>query len=399
MPTVIDNDGGLYTVNNQFMTWVSQDANGDSWAIWGEFLGSVNQVWINRQVSGVWQTKQRLFGAAGGLAGAYNAAYAAGAWNSTRTKLYVRVMRSSSATLYITICTNLADWSVAGGWFQNDEVTNGADQISATTSTVQHFGLVRDSAGNLYTGSELDSTRAVKVFKRLASTKVWSEATADTSGSVVRGMGICVDSSDFIHVVHDDSTIVEYVKSTNASDITAWSAPVQVIGGNATTTTGTEIIEEANGKFVVVCFVAASTVMKWNYWNGSSWTQGTTGSTTGLGGRTAAKSGALEPLTIAADGANNVYFIFLDTTAQYQMVKFNGTGWDDHVAFNPGAGDASSEPVPDQDIPSTATTAGVLYYDLAGGAADNLVFDTFAVSAAPVGAAGGGIRPLMRMVH
>src|SRR3990167_7072223 len=379
-PTVIDSDWGVWS-NNQFGIWTSQDANGDHWVMWGELTGGDLYTFVNRQISGVWQTKAYVIGAGIGPVNMRGAS-GSGTWNADRTKLYWRFRQQSADSFYFTVLTNLTLWNASsGGWKQNDESTDGGSQINSTISfTMWQDKIVRDSAGNLFTSGAKDSQGYIVFKRQAASPFTWTGQTITGSMSS-RGIDIAVDSSDFIHVIYDTPTVVNYKKATSASDISSLAgvSATQIMSIGAASYE-VNIMEQTAGKMLAVATVGASTTMYWNYYNGTAWTQGMGGSTVGLGGRTSNKIGAGEYGQLTRDGAGNMYFTFWKNSTAYQILKWDGAVWSNHTSFGMGASNAGGEPSLDMAIPTTAETAGIVYLNMSG--TDSLYFDTFSVSAA-----------------
>ena len=389
MATVVDNNGQGGQWLNGDGSHIARDQHGHVFVVWAEHDGSVNRTFIYSDVDGV---KHLLYGSTTESLAALATTEAVRNPNIVRigTKLLVAGLRVGPVGIVSTVCIDPDAYATASNWKQTDETTQG----STTVSTATNRGMVaiaKDSLDNVYVAACTDfpvaSTFKPRVWKRTASTKTWSAGSnADTVDT--NRIDIIVDSStENLHLVtatSADFSRVSYYKSTNPRDETAWGAGL-VVADDTAATTNMCIQEEQDGKFVVTAKGGGSAGF-WNYFNGTTWTQGTgvgSGSQMGFTGILDVLEGVEAKLV--RDGAKNVYIVHgSGVVAQdaYLALKFAATTWTSHATFVVGMNDTRDDPRGEKYPPTDATTAYALYIDEQGGSPDELVLDTFAVSAA-----------------
>ncbi|HLC51412.1 MAG TPA: hypothetical protein VJH90_03505 [archaeon] len=383
--TAIDNDGSVTGSQNK----VLQDSTGEFWAIWYE---SNNRVWITRTDNGVWQTKQLLAGPSG--SGAFttftNPADVAVCWNTTRTRLHVILYSTLTETRYTTLL-NLANWNQSAAWVANDESTQGSSSIS--NRAPGYFECEVDSANNIYVVLfDWDTTSARALKRQVDSPFTWTESSDLGFGTIVRGMALTVTSNNKIYVASTHTSYsgsVAVVDSTNPSDITAFSSPLLVINrGGGASAYDASIMERSNNTLVVFSDVVNYGAF-WNYYNGASWTQGTTGSNTGVSDAGTNPTGVSQRRALLRDGLNETYVGYYNSSGSgYHIKLFNGTNWNSVKNIDVGASDSTRDVALEPRTPPAKSIAGILYVDLEGGGTDILYFDNFTVNAS-----GGGSAP------
>jgi len=396
MSTIVDNNGQGGQWLNGDGSHIARDQHGHVFVVWAEHDGSVNRTFIYSDVD---NTKRLLYGSTTESLTALATTEAVRNPNIVRigTKLLVAGLRVGPVGIVSTICIDPDAYATASNWKRTDETTQG----STTVSTATNRGMVaiaKDSLDNVYVAACTDfpvaSTFKPRVWKRTASTKTWSAGSNAASVDTNR-IDIIVDSStENLHLVtatSADFSRVSYYKSTNVRDETAWDAATIVLDDSGTTNMC--IQEEADGKFVVTGKASGSAGF-WNYFNGTTWTQGTgagSGTQTGFAGILDTLEGVEAKLV--RDGAKNVYIVHgSGAVAQdfYLALKFTGTTWATHATFVVGTNDTRDNPRGEKYPPTDAILAYVLYIDEQGGAADELVLDSFSVSAAPIPDTGTG---------
>jgi hypothetical protein len=226
----------------------------------------------------------------------------------------------------------------------------------------------------------------LNVSKRDAATKTWTNFNDPLSTTFTMG-GILVTRDGYIWYSYAVSTAYHQGllrKSSSQRSVTGgFASAVQIVQMDDTGYTGVCALSE-EGENRVVAFRQNGTAAKpakWNYWDGSSWTQGTAGAPLSLASAPAASS-AFNCLTRSS--LRGVFAVYIETSSLYRLSRFTGTGWTplwEIPLGGVGAGDVSGgHPAMEKLPPPGSAAAGLVYEDLQNTTQDQLFFDMTDVS-------------------
>lgn len=295
-----------------------------------------------------------------------------------------------------TVLIDPANPGTGANWKQTDESTQGYTVVDSNTDPYSGSSTVGvDTTGNLHVGYDRGSGGSNQIWYNTRTGTTWGTPTQIEGGASYKGTScVVVTTNDDVWIAFwtwkNSPQEVWIYRSTNGGS--SWDAGTKVLQSNTSHAYGDHpvLMEEADNKLVVVGgFVDYFSWENpptqygnrvWNYWNGSSWTQGTTGSQTGM--TLTNTTYMTNSRNCTRDGAKNVYYLIGKATTTYQVLKFAGTTWTEVTTFSSGTVARSAYGIFCQlRSPSAASVANIVY---SKNNAD-VYFDTFTITAAAGG--------------
>jgi len=195
--------------------------------------------------------------------------------------LYIAFSDIDSNDIYVAKCSNIDACDVASNWTWLDGTNSGSAELVASASTNPYGNMAVESSTSVVLIYVTDHNFAVVKCSYWNGSSWAVSSDLEPTRALAYQPIVRFDSSGYIHATYlasDGSTNnwINYTKSSNPRSVSSFPSPISLMNAINITRKNLGLIVTTNGK-IFACGWGSTGGIKYNIYNGSSWTEGTSG--------------------------------------------------------------------------------------------------------------------------